>query len=253
MEQKELLLKRLNEIGESVKNTGSAVALLGLGSVGIELDRLDNYSDLDFFVIVKGGYKNKFIENIDWLENIKPVVFKFRNTKDGYKIMYEDGIYCEFAVFEADELEHIPYAEGRLVWHDENFDSSLRVPKNSGAPQWKPESEEWLIGEIITCIYVGLCRYNRGEMLSGFRFVQGHALNLFLELIEMTKTSSNSAKDIYSVERRFEERYPGHEDMFNLFLQGYTKTKDSAKEIINYMDSNYSINQAMKNIILDLC
>ena len=58
MNKKELLLKRLDEIGRSLKKTGKALALLGLGSVGVELDRIDDYSDLDFFVIVKDGEKN---------------------------------------------------------------------------------------------------------------------------------------------------------------------------------------------------
>jgi lincosamide nucleotidyltransferase len=51
------LLKRLNEIGHSLEKSGHALALIGLGSVGLELDRLDSYSDLDFFVIVENGHK----------------------------------------------------------------------------------------------------------------------------------------------------------------------------------------------------
>ena len=39
------LLKRLDEIGQSLERSGHALALLGLGSVGLELDRLDSYSD----------------------------------------------------------------------------------------------------------------------------------------------------------------------------------------------------------------
>ena len=43
------LLKRLDDIGQSLERSGHALALIGLGSVGVELDRLDSYSDLDFF------------------------------------------------------------------------------------------------------------------------------------------------------------------------------------------------------------
>lgn len=57
MSKKEALIKRLEEIGASLKNSGNALALLALGSCGLEQDRLDTYSDLDFFVIVK-----------DWLQ-----------------------------------------------------------------------------------------------------------------------------------------------------------------------------------------
>lgn len=50
----ELLLARLDEIGAALARSNRALALLGLGSVGLELERLDRYSDLDFFAIVDG-------------------------------------------------------------------------------------------------------------------------------------------------------------------------------------------------------
>ena len=59
----ESLLTRLDEIGHSLEKSGHALALLGLGSVGLELDRIDAYSDLDFFVIVEQGYKLTYINS----------------------------------------------------------------------------------------------------------------------------------------------------------------------------------------------
>ena len=46
------LLQRLDDLGGVVARRGDAIALLGVGSVGLDLDRLDEHSDLDFFVIV---------------------------------------------------------------------------------------------------------------------------------------------------------------------------------------------------------
>jgi len=40
------LLTRLDNIGRDLAQSDHALALLGLGSVGLELDRLDAYSDL---------------------------------------------------------------------------------------------------------------------------------------------------------------------------------------------------------------
>ncbi len=129
MTKKEQLLQCLDAIGNSLKESGRAKALFGLGSVGIELDRLDEYSDLDFFVIAKDGQKQSFIENLDWLENILPLVYKYKNTKDGHKALYEDGIYVEFAVFEEFELRDIPFSEGRVVWCEDGFNTELRIPQ----------------------------------------------------------------------------------------------------------------------------
>ena len=86
------------------------------------------------------------------------MIFTFKNTPDGYKVLFDDDVYAEFAVFELRELETAVYTEGRIVWKDDAFDEQWRIPKKQPIP-WKPESREWLIGEIVTCLYVGLCRY----------------------------------------------------------------------------------------------
>ena len=72
------LLQRLDDIGASSASTNKALALIGLGSVGVELDRLDDYSDLDFFVVVKDGHKAEFIANLDWLSRARPIDLHFQ-------------------------------------------------------------------------------------------------------------------------------------------------------------------------------
>jgi hypothetical protein len=165
--------------------------LIGLGSAGVELDRLDDYSDLDFFVVAKDRHKAEFIANLDWLSRARPISFAFKNTSDGYKVLFDDDIYAEFAVFELGELENAIYTPGRLVWKDDAFDEQWRIPKKQPVP-WRPESREWLIGEMVTCLYVGLCRLRRGEQLSAWRFVQGHAFTLLLELVEYDRSDHTS-------------------------------------------------------------
>ncbi len=122
------LLKRLDEIGRSLERSGHALALLGLGSVGLELDRIDAYSDLDFFAIVEAGYKQAYIDSLGWLSDVHPVAYQFRNTVDGYKLLFADGIFCEFAVFELEELRNIPFAPGRIVWKRSGLPDTLGQP-----------------------------------------------------------------------------------------------------------------------------
>ena len=54
---KQHLFDRLDAIAAALRDSGAALALLGLGSVGRETDRIDDYSDLDFFAIVQPGQK----------------------------------------------------------------------------------------------------------------------------------------------------------------------------------------------------
>jgi lincosamide nucleotidyltransferase B/F len=250
MNKPQQLLQRLDAIGASIASTDKALALIGLGSVGVEFDRLDDYSDLDFFVVVKDGYKAEFIANLDWLSRARSISFAFKNTPDGYKVLFDDDIYTEFAVFELGELENAVYTEGCIVWKADAFDAQWRIPKKQPVP-WKPESREWLIGEIVTCLYVGLCRLRRGEQLSAWRFVQGHAFTLLLELIEFDR--SDPALDVFSKERRFEQRHPDWPAHLGRFLLGYDRVAESAQAILAYLDQNYAVDPNMKRVILNLC
>ena len=246
MTRSQQLLRRLDDIGASLAQTGQALALIGLGSAGVELERLDDYSDLDFFVVVKDGYKAAFIANLDWLTGTQQLIYAFRNTADGYKVFFADDLYAEFAVFELPELESAVYTTGHIVWKDDCFDEQWRFPKKPPMP-WKPESKEWLLDEIVTCLYVGLCRHRRGEQLSAWRFVQGHAFSLLLELIEFDQM--DPALDVFSKERRFEQRHPDWLTRLSRVLTGYDRVVESAQEILAYLDGRYEVHPEIKRVI----
>lgn len=238
------LLERLEAIGRSLENSGHALALIGLGSVGLELERIDQYSDLDFFAIVEDGYKLQYIENLDWLGNVAPVAYHFQNTRDGHKLLFEDGIFCEFAVFELHELEHIPFSRGRIVWKRPCIEDSIAVPalKNSSSP--KP-NVEWQVGEALTNLLIGLKRYRRGEKLSGSRFVQNHALDRVLDLAEWVEAETPYFKDPFGIERCFERRFPAVSERLSHFAQGYERTPESSLAILEFLEQHFEVNAAI--------
>lgn len=248
----ELLEDRLQQIGQALKDTRQAEALFGLGSVGVEKARMDHWSDLDYFAIVKPGMKKRFLEQLDWMEKPAPVVYRFQNTADGFKYLYQDGIFCEMAVFEAADLASVPYAEGRIIWASPEFDTALRIPKNPGSPYWKPDSAEWSLGELLTCLYVGLGRFRRGEKLSAWRFVQSFCLDRFLELVEKIEPQPEKPGDYYSRDRRFEQRYPSCEPVLRNILLGYEKTPEAALALLEWCEARFSVNEPMAREIRSL-
>ena len=112
----ERLLQRLDDLGRVLAGRGDAIALIGLGSVGVDLDRLDDHSDLDFFVIVDEDARVRYLESIDWLEEVSEVAFSFPNTAEGRKVLFADGLYAEYAVFTLEGVVACPAPAGRLVW-----------------------------------------------------------------------------------------------------------------------------------------
>ncbi|ROR23723.1 hypothetical protein EDB62_10525 [Vibrio crassostreae] len=245
------LLQRLDAIGESLRSSGKAHALLGLGSVGIETERLDQYSDVDFFAIVQTGHKQYFLDSLHWLSDIHPIDYAVRNTVDGYKVLYADGIFCEFAVFEPHELAHIPFAEGRIVWQEAGFDTQCCVPPARGVAE--TNSQEWIIGEALTNLYVGMSRYNRGEKLSGNRFVQSYALDRLIDLVDQTESPQPEFVDEFMSDRRLEARFPKFAQLLPTFTQGYDRTAESALAQLEFLNAHFSVNQAMRSRIIDLC
>ena len=250
MNRKQHLLERLDAIGKSLGATGQGLALLGLGSVGTETDRLDDYSDLDFFAIVKPGSKNRFLARLDWLESVCPLAYSFQNTVDGYKALYSDGIFCEFAVFEPQELSEIPFANGRIIWKEAGFDEAICTPRPR---QQTAHPVEWFLGEALTNLYIGLGRLHRGEKLSATRFIQGFAVDRIVELSKHIETAQPVHEDIFGGERRYEARFPATASRLPEFVQGYERNIESARAILQFLDSHFEVNPAIRAAILRLC
>jgi lincosamide nucleotidyltransferase B/F len=241
-----LLLQRLDEIGQSLANTGHGLALLGLGSVGTERERLDEYSDLDFFAIVEQGYKQQFINDTTWLA-VKPIVYLFRNTEDGFKYLYEDGVFCEMAIFEPQELATIPFVSPKIVWQSPTFDESIAQPQI--LPQLSNHSVDWCIGEILTNLLVGVTRYHRGEKLIAQRFIQHYAVDRVLNILPQVESEKAFYPDPYNRERRFEVRFPQTALLIPTFVQGYDHSLESALAILTFLEQHFSINTAMSTEI----
>lgn len=225
------LLQRLDDIGCALAARGDALALLGLGSVGTETARLDGHSDLDFFVIVQPGAKARYLGQLDWLAAVHPLVWHYRNTVDGHKALMADGVFCEFAVFESDELAAIPYAPGRLVWQAPGVDERLLQPRRP-LPTATPPDETWIVGEALSCLFVGLQRWHRGEKLSAARLVQGGALDRLLQLDALRHPEATAAADPFNAERRVEARHPALAAELPALMPGYAATPAAARALL---------------------
>lgn len=246
------LLRRLEEIAGSLATDGRGLALLGLGSVGVERDRLDRWSDLDFFAVVEPGAKAAMLEDLTWLTAIAPVDHAFRNTPDGYKLLYADGVFCEFAVFEPQELPGIPFTPGHVVWARDDVDRSLLHPSRP-APAPAPADVAWSTGEALTNLYVGLGRYHRGERLAAARLVQQHAVDRVLEIAATLEPPTTAPADPFAPERRAEQRLPLAAEHLASFVQGYERTPQSARAILAWLDDHVDVPPALRSAVLALC
>ncbi len=236
-----LLQDRLASIARELSGREDALALLGLGSVGAETDRLDAWSDLDFFVLVGEGAKGRYVGNLDWLAGAHPLLWHFQNTVDGHKALMADGVFCEFAVFEIQELSGVPYAPGRFIWRRDGVDEALAWAER---PLPARHDADWLIGEALSNLIVGLHRHARGEKLSAMRLVQVHCLDRVLEFLEQQQAPSHDsagARDPFNVDRRIEMRCSQAASALPTWAGGYERTVPAALALLAALEAHHAV------------
>jgi hypothetical protein len=233
------LLQRLDELGAVLARRGDAIALIGLGSVGLDLDRLDDHSDMDFFVVVDDGAKQRYLDAVDWLEELAPIDFSFPNSVDGRKVLFTDLLFAEYAVFTLDELRAGSFPPGRLVWARDDAPAGL---ERAGRPREPSPYDypEYHLNEAVTNLYVGLHRDLRGERLTATRFIQSYAVERLLTYLELTG-ASGARQDEFAIERGVERRFPADVLPLAQMVPGYDRNAEAALAILEWLEARVEV------------
>jgi hypothetical protein len=85
------------------------------------------------------------------------------------------------------------------------------------------------------------------------RFIQGYAVDKVLDLAPLLEPEQSIFRDPFAPERRFEQRFPELEAMLPTFMPGYEQSLMAARNILNFLDDHFEINQEMKAEIVSLC
>ena len=226
----ESLLDRMNEIINVLKDLDYVLAVIGLGSTGNNQKRLDKYSDLDFFIIVEQNKKEYLLTNLYWLESVQKLKYIFRNTIDGYKALFNDNIFIEFSIFSIKEFTNISYKDAKILWQNSSIKNQIPIENKKHELN---TNIEWITGELITNLYIGLMRFFRGEKLSAYKFVNSYAIDRLVELIRVKDPrKSQEELDTFALERRFEFDYPEYSVVFKSLLLSYDETPKACKDIL---------------------
>jgi hypothetical protein len=237
------LLQRLDDLGALLARRDDALALIGLGSVGLDLDRLDEHSDMDFFVVVEDGAKQGYLDSIDWLEALCPVEFSFPNSIDGRKVLFSDGLFAEYAVFTLDELRAASFPPGRLVWTREDAPAGLERSGRQPGPS-PYDYPEYHVNEAVTNLYVGLHRDARGERLAATRLIQVHAVDRLLTYLELTMPGSGR-QDAFVLERGVETRFGPDVLPLSEIVLGYDRNREAALAILDWLEARVDVDRAL--------
>src|SRR5512144_21285 len=89
---------------ERLAGEGEVLGLVALGSMSGEGAPPDEWSDHDFFVVVRPASQERFRSRLDWLPEPGEVALSFRETAHGLKVIIRSGHLLEFAIFDPEEL-----------------------------------------------------------------------------------------------------------------------------------------------------
>lgn len=235
-------LERLDALAAVLAARGDALALIGLGSVGTDLYRLDEHSDIDFFVIVEDGAKQRYLDRIDWLEAAHPVAYSFSNSVDGRKALFADDVFAEYAVFTLAELAGAAYPPGRLVWRRDDAPADLHLPRRRPGPS-PYDTVDYQANEVITNLYVGLHRDIRGERLSAARFIQSYAVDRIITMLNLC--TGEPGQDMFDLARGVERRFGPEVLPLADFMPGYRRNREAAAAILDWLQARVELDAVM--------
>ncbi|GAA1623634.1 hypothetical protein [Actinoplanes couchii] len=241
------VLRRLDEIAGTLASRPDVVGLLGLGSCGTQRGRVDEHSDLDFFVVVDEGAKWRYLDRTDWLEAAGPITYRFDHDRNGRKALYADGVFVEYLVFTAAELRTVPFSGARVVWRRDDAPKDLAESGRS-IPREPFHTEEFHLNNALTSLYVGLHRELRGERLAASRLIQGSAVD---DVIALSRLDGGDFpyRDPFDPARRVERafRLP-----LAAMVPGYDGNVPAARFTLDWLSKRYALPAGIGDAIREL-
>lgn len=173
-----------------------------------EPQRADEWSDHDFFLVVRSGSQERYRQNLDWLPEHESIAFASRETEHGLKVVYEDGFVLEFAIFDEPEMARSLVNHHSLALGDENIAAILSTIVRNTAPQDTRSVDDHL-GLFYAHLLIGSGRYRRGEHLVAGQAIRSYAVAHLIEVARRLLPSKQpAARDGLDVWRRVELEFP---------------------------------------------
>ncbi len=141
-------------------------------------------------------------------------------------------------MFEVRELSRIPCAPGRFVWWRDEVDAALATSRHALPSR---HDADWLVGQALANLMVGLQRHARGEKLTAMRAIQVHALERVLELLEQRQAErqdTSVSRDAYNVDRRIEARHAELSLSLPRWAGGYEQTVPAARALLDVLQTH---------------
>jgi len=193
------------QLTDLVAKRPEVIGLVFVGSAAAT-QRVDQYSDQDFFLVVTEGSGESFRQDLKWLPNSAEIASHPRETAHGLKVVYQNGDVLEFAVFEDSELELSSVNDYKVVLDRADIAERMAKIAHRSIPTEVNRAQELEL--FLSLILIGVGRARRGEVLAAEQHIKSYALNHALRLVRLANPVESSMMDSLNSYRRFEFDYP---------------------------------------------
>lgn len=182
--------------------------IIGLVLVGstAETERVDQWSDHDFFVITETDEQEPLRMDLGWLPNSESIAFWFRETKHGLKVVYNSGDVLEFAIFDCDELRGCTVNHHRLAFGNTEVVDALTIAA-SRLPEIVIGDDLADFRHFLSVLVIQVGRARRGEAITAGQGIRSTAAMALLKVLTR-RLPRDLRLDRLDVSRRFEFAYP---------------------------------------------
>jgi hypothetical protein len=210
--------------------------VLGLVLVGstAETFRADQWSDHDFFLVVKSGQGERYRKDLSWLPERKGIAFSLRETDHGLKVVYSNGRILEFAVFEDSELELASVNSWTVPVDKTNITDRVKEIQIRTKPRFFTLEEEWAL--FLSTILIAIGRARRGELLIAGQGIRTRAMSHALGLLQVAREpqlATEDYEDNLDRFRRVEVQYPEEAKLLNEISE--MPVEVGAKALLNFV------------------
>lgn len=194
---------------KSAASNDDVVGLVLLGSTAA-VDRVDEWSDHDFYLVVREGQQERFRSDLGlWLPDVDEIAFAVRETEHGLKVVYSSGAVLEFAVASLDEVSTFGGSPYAVVLDRADLTERMASGPAIPAPREVDALREFRL--FLSLLLIGVGRARRGEELAGGQLVRTYALERLLTVLREQLGDagvSGPMPDPFNVFRRFEQTHP---------------------------------------------
>lgn len=226
--KKEISIGRMKKLVKYWKVQEGVEAVAAFGSLA-ETERFDQWSDLDFLVICDTARKETLLSSLHKLEAICPIDYLQIEYSDSVKLLFRDGVLCDFGIVTEQQVASFSHGEGRILWCTPSFSRDC-IEKNTECVSCAPQ--DW-IGDALIHVFVGLLRQKRGETAAAFEEIQISAVRSLLS--GMVEENHFPGNDPFSPLRRA-EKYADVK-MLSDFMMGYSHNVEAARAIVTWARS----------------